>query len=98
MQVEFIDDSIDKFLDNLDTPTRAKVVRTIGMLEAFGNLIGMPHSKSLHYPLFELSVTGKILYVFHNRRAWILHIFVKKIQKTPKPEIARALANLDKLV
>ena len=45
---------IDPFLDSLDVKMRAKVFRTIGLLEEFGINLRMPHSEYLEDGIFEL--------------------------------------------
>ncbi len=73
---------MEKFINNLDRITSARVRKTINSLERVGYLLGMPDSKSLGKGLFELRTLGKnqvrILYVFHNGKAVIIHCFVKK--------------------
>lgn len=54
-------------------------------------MLGLPQSKALGGGLYELRVRGKqeirMFYVFHQSSAVILHIFIKKTQKTPAREI-----------
>ncbi len=91
--------SVESFLESLSSQEVAKVVRTIELLEEFGNGLGMPHSKHLNGGLLELRVRGKreirVLYCFHKQKSYLLHAFIKKTQKTPEKElsIARALRN-----
>ncbi len=74
-----------KFIDDLDTITSSRVKNVINMLGIYGNLLDMPDSKSLSGGLFELRTHGKIkariLYVFHNNKAFVLHGFIKKAWK-----------------
>ncbi|OGH71116.1 MAG: hypothetical protein A3C90_01525 [Candidatus Magasanikbacteria bacterium RIFCSPHIGHO2_02_FULL_51_14] len=85
MNVRFFDDHLEKFIRNLERRTIARVLRTIDLLELFGNELGMPHSRKIGGRLLELRVRGqqevRILYVFHKDRAVLLHGFVKKSQK-----------------
>lgn len=84
-------DSAEKFVRSIKKPTIAKVLRTINLLEEYGQELGMPHVKSLKAGLFELRIRGKqeirLFFVFRNKRVIILHGFVKKSQKTPNSEI-----------
>ena len=85
--------SVETFLESLDARETAKVIRTIELLEEFGNELEMPHSKHVTDGLLELRIRGrreiKIFYSFHRGTAILLHAFVKKSQKTPSQELAR---------
>lgn len=65
------------------------------MLE-FGSGLGLPHTKAIGDGLFELRVKGKegIARVFYwvviEQRIVMLHVFIKKSQKTPKKELDTA--------
>ncbi len=86
MEVTIGNTSVEKFIKNLDKELIAKALRTIELLERFGNRLGMPHSKSMAVGIFELRVRGKkeirILYCFHKHKIFLLHGFIKKTQKT----------------
>lgn len=86
-----------EFLDSLDIKKRAKILRTIDILEKNGNDLREPYSKLLGEGIFELRVKQgsdivRALYFFCvGRKIIITHGFVKKTQKTPQSEITRAL-------
>ena len=86
-----------EFLDSLDVKKRAKVLRTIEILENNGNDLREPYSKLIGEGIFELRVKQgsdimRVLYFFYvGRKIIITHGFVKKTQKTPQSEITRAL-------
>ena len=90
---------VEKFINSLDPNTIAKVIHNIDLLEKYGNLLRMPHSRRLVKDLYELRVKGKeeirILYTFKSRNIYLLHAFKKKSQKTPKREMAKALKRID---
>ena len=98
MEVAFFDEVIEIFLTKLEKPTIAKVLRTVDLLERFGNQLGMPHSKSIGGRLFELRIRGKqeirLIYAFSKSRAIILHGFVKKSQRIPQKELIIAQQKL----
>lgn len=87
MDVRFVDSDIESFIRGLDASTVAKVLRTIDLLEQFGNHLGLPHSKSLGDGYFELRIRGhldvRFVYVFHRKCIVLLHGFVKKSRKIP---------------
>lgn len=87
-----------EFLTDLDTKMRAKMVRTIALLQANGNLLREPYSKPLQEGIFELKAQvgtdiTRVLYFFYIGRNIVLtNGFIKKSQKTPPGEIERAIA------
>ncbi len=93
MQIILLD-SVEAFLESLNEKEIAKAIRTIELLEEFGNNLGMPHSKHLTDGLLELRIRGKreirIFYCFNKNKAILLHAFIKKTQKTPERELNKA--------
>ena len=98
MEVAFFDETIEIFLTKLEKSTIAKILRTVDLLERFGNQLGMPHSKSIGRCLFELRIRGqqeiRLFYTFNCNRAVILHGFIKKSQKIPQKELIIAQQKL----
>jgi len=45
MDIKFFDERLEDFISLLDKNTQAKVLRTIDLLETFGNKLERPHSK-----------------------------------------------------
>ena len=81
---------------SLDAKDRARVERTIALLETYGIQLPMPHSRHLRGKIFELRVASgrrdfRILYfAFIGRRFVLLHVFAKQAQETPAREIVTA--------
>ena len=100
MQIILLDE-VEKFLESLNPKELAKAIRTIELLEEFGNDLSMPHSRHLTDGLLELRIRGtrelRIFYCFHRNKVFLLHAFIKKQQKTPDKEIARARTAMDSL-
>lgn len=77
----------------LNTKMRAKMFRTIEMLEKNGNKLREPASKPLGDGIMELRAKvgtdiSRVLYFFVvGRKVVLTHGFVKKTQKTPPEEI-----------
>ncbi len=98
MEIILWDESIELFFLNSQESTQAKILRTIDLLEKFGNQLAMPHSKKISNKMFELRIRGKsevrIIYTYKNKKAYLLHAFIKKSQKIPKREIKTAKARL----
>ncbi len=59
MEIRFFDQSAEDFITGLDKPTIAKTLRTLDLLEKFGNNLCMPHNKKIDNNLFELRIRGK---------------------------------------
>ena len=84
---------VTEFLNSLNDKMRAKVLRTIMLLEQNGNDLHEPYSKYLGDGIFELrakqgSDITRVLYFFVVGHKIILtNGFVKKTQKIPKREI-----------
>ena len=84
------------FLLSLDKKIRAKMLRTIKLLQMNGNKLREPESKELDDGIMELrakvgSDISRVLYFFVvGRKAILTNGFIKKTQKTPKAEIERA--------
>ncbi len=100
MQIVLLD-SVENFLESLQEKEIAKAVRHIESLEENGNTLGMPHSKHLADDLLELRIRGtreiRIFYCFHKDKAYLLHAFIKKTQKTPSKELHAALVTKSNL-
>ena len=93
-----IKSSVEKFITKLEEKTIAKVLRTVDLLEQFGNKLGLPHSKKVRTSLFKLCIRGqqevRIFYIFKKGEIILLHGFIKKSQKTPSKELKQALKKM----
>lgn len=94
MKIHIFDISFEKFIKSLQKSTIAKVLRTIDLLEEFGQKLGLPHAKKISARLFELRTSGKqeirIFYAFHKSQIFLLRGFIKKSQKIPRKELEAA--------
>ena len=85
-----------EFLLSLDHKMRAKMLRTIDLLEANGIELREPYSKALENGIFELrakvgSDISRVLYFFLvGKKVILTNGFIKKTQKTPRGEIEKA--------
>ena len=84
------------FVLSLPMKMRAKILRTIAMLEECGTDLREPHSKHLDDGIFELraqvgtNITRVLYFFIIERRVILTHGFTKKTDKTPPGEIERA--------
>ena len=87
-----------EFLLSLDYDMRAKMIRTLELLQKNGPALREPYSKELEDGIFELRAKhgtniSRLMYFCDEGRIILLtNGFVKKTQKTPKREIDLAKA------
>ena len=87
---------VEEFLDSLNPKMRNKAVRSLELLEEFGNTLREPNSKAMGDGLFELRIKfssdmTRIFYFFYvNNKIVLTNGFVKKTQGTPPAEIELA--------
>ena len=80
-------------VEKLPVGIRASYARLTELMEEFGMVLRMPHSRSLGEGLFELRPHGRegAARVFYctlvDKRIMILHTFIKKTAKTPRKEM-----------
>lgn len=84
------------FILSVDKKMRAKILKTIVMLQNNGTELRMPYSEHLEDGIFEIrakvgSDISRVLYFFViGHRIILTNGFIKKTQKTPKGEIEKA--------
>lgn len=97
----YIYPKVEEFISNLSNQHKAKILRTVDLLEKFGSKLRMPHSKKVSKKIFELRIRGvkefRILYTFHKKSAVLLNIFIKKSQKISKNELETTKNRLNTL-
>ncbi len=82
----------------------ARFLHIAELLEAFGpQQVGMPHVRHLEGKLWEMRMKGRdgiarAVYVARSgRRLLVLHVFIKKSQKTPRTALKTARERLRRL-
>ena len=87
---------VEEFIDALDAKSRARISRTLDMLEEFGINLGMPYAKHLQKQLWELRIRHsknryRIIYFLHTGKTFVLlHGFAKKTGPVPRTDIETA--------
>jgi phage-related protein len=96
--VQFLDDGVQAALDALPRDIRARFERIVNLIQSHGlERVREPYVKHLEGPLWEMRMKGKdgiarAAYVTAiGHRVVVVHVFVKKTQKTPRREIETAL-------
>ena len=91
---------VEEFFDRLPCTDLARIQHSLELLGQFGIKLGPPHVKPLERKLWELRVPAggksyRVIYFAHTGRRFILlHAFLKKTRKTPRPELAIARKRL----
>jgi len=104
-EIEYYEDSegqqpVKEFIDALDIKAKAKVARTIDLLEEFGINLSMPYAEHIEGNLWELRARlsnkrYRIIYFLNTGKVFVLlHGFVKKTQKLSKNDLELALKRL----
>lgn len=94
------DNSVERAILSLPAGLLARYLRLTELLLEFGPNLGMPHTRSMGGGLVELRVRGPegIARAFYcvvvSRRIVMLHVFIKKSQKTPPHELLIARRRL----
>lgn len=101
------DERLEEWLDTLPADIKAKILRIVDMLVAYGpHNVREPYVKPIegHKKLFEIRVKGKdgIARVFYftasEQRIILLHGFTKKTMRTPKKEIDMAAQRMKEVL
>jgi len=97
-QVGFLDEGTKAALDGLPIDFRAGFQRIVELIQAHGlERVREPYLKHLDGPLWEMRLKGKsgiarAVYVTAvGKRIVVVHVFMKKTQKTPRKEIDYAM-------
>jgi len=99
-RIEYYSPKLEEDVLSLPTGLLARYLHLTDLMLEFGSNLGMPHTKVIESGLFELRVKGKegIARVFYctkiGKRIVMLHVFIKKTQKTPKKEIKLAMQRM----
>ncbi|TGN93850.1 type II toxin-antitoxin system RelE/ParE family toxin [Burkholderia sp. USMB20] len=101
--VELIPEATAELLA-LPPDMRARFLHIAEMLAEFGpQRVGMPHVRALTGKLWEIRMTGRdgiarAIYVARTKqRLIVLHMFVKKTQRTPRRAIEMACARIRRI-
>ncbi len=87
---------VAEFIDSLEAAAKARVARTLDLLEEFGIELGMPYAKHLEKQLWELRVRQarnryRIIYFLASTQTFVLlHGFTKKTGPVPRSDMETA--------
>ncbi len=95
-KIEYYNDDLENEILSLPHGLLARYLRLTDLLIEFGSNLGMPHTRFIEEGLIELRIKGKegISRVFFctkaGKRIIMLHLIIKKSNKTPKNELQTA--------
>ena len=99
-RIEYYSDRVEKAVLKLPAGLLARYLHLTDLMLEFGANLGIPHTKSMGGGLLELRLKSKegIARVFYctviEEQIVMLHVFVKKSQKTPRKELETAKRRL----
>lgn len=102
--VDFINDRVMKNVQKWPVGIQAKFSWIVELIKEQGpQEIGMPYISTFGHGLFEIRAKGKegigraIFCILVRKKVTILHVFIKKTQKTPKRAIEIAMKRAKEL-
>ena len=102
--VETLNTKVDEELESLEPTLLTKFLHISEMLETYGpHKVREPYVKPLGNKLWEIRMKGKsgiaraIYVTVRERRIVVLHVFIKKTDKTPRSAIKLALERLKEI-
>ena len=102
--IQYYNSKLEENILDLPEGLLARYLRLTDLMIEFGSNLGMPHTKSLKNGLFELRVKGRegIARIFYcikvDKNIIMLHMFIKKSQKTPRKELNIAKARMNEVL
>jgi phage-related protein len=103
-KTEYFNDKIAKVILKMPAGLLARYIHITDMMLTFGPNLGMPHTRSMGEKLFEIRLKSKegISRVFYcaktEQRIIMLHMFIKKSEKTPEKELRIARERLKEVL
>lgn len=101
--IDYYDENLEREILKLPDGLLARYIRLTEIMQLSGPNLGMPHVRPMGDGLYELRLKGKegigrVLYcnVVKNTIT-MLHIFIKKTEKTPKQDLSRARKRLQEI-
>ncbi len=103
-RIEYYSPKLEEEVLNLPSGLLARYFHLTDLMLEFGSNLGTPHTKAIEKGLFELRLRGKegIARAFYctqvGKRIVMLHVIVKKTQKTPKRELKLAMKRMNEVL
>ena len=96
-EIIYADEAVEQ-LQQLDKPSRNKILKAVDIFEQFGKEAN--NSRNLKDGLWEIKADNvRAYYKYHQQRIIIIGLIVlKKTQKAPQRFIQQAIKNIDKII
>ncbi|MCB5162338.1 type II toxin-antitoxin system RelE/ParE family toxin [Marinomonas algarum] len=94
-EINFYEGVEDQIL-NMPPKVQARMIKLLELMEKYGANLGPPHTQAMGDGLFEIRAKAKegigrgLFCYLKGNRIHVLHVFIKKSQKTPKNELKLA--------
>lgn len=91
-KIDFHDGVEDRILA-LPPKVQARMIKLLELMEKHGANLGSPHTEAMGDGLFEVRAKAKegiargLFCYLKGKHIYVLHVFTKKTQKTPKNEL-----------
>ena len=93
---------VKDFIGEQDPIISSKIALSILLLKNQGPFLKPPYIKKLQNKLYELRISGtmqiRIFYTIYHSEYYLLHVFIKKTQKTPGRELKIAVDRMRKII
>jgi phage-related protein len=92
-KIDFYNNSVEEAILNMPPKIQARMLKLLELVEKHGANLGPPHTKPMRDGLFEIRAKaqegiGRSLYCYlKGQHIIVLHAFIKKSNKTPKPDL-----------
>ena len=103
-QILYYNEKLEESILNLPDGLLARYLRLTDLMIEFGPNLGLPHTKSIGKNLYELRIKSKegISRIFFclkiKNKIIMLHVFIKKSQRTPKTELEIAIKRMKEVM
>jgi len=103
-EINFYSEDVENDIISLPPKLQAKMLRLFELVELHGAQLGKPHTDSLGKGLFELrakaqeGIARSIYCYMKGKKVTVLHVFIKKTQKTPKKDLNIAEQRMRELI
>jgi phage-related protein len=103
-KIEYYSEKVAKTILKMPSGLLARYIHVSDMMLSFGPNLGMPHTRAMGERLFEIRLKSKegISRIFYctkiRQRIIMLHMFIKKSEKTPEKELRIARERLQEVI
>ena len=103
-EIMYFDENVQQDIENWPVGIRAYYTRITERMIQFGPNLGMPYTRAMGKGLFEIRAKGEegigraFFCTAVGKKVFVLHVLIKKTEKTPKGDIDIARKRLKEIV